>query len=101
MPGAMYKNTVYVSILHAQVRNVPTQTKHTSAFILSPGTAAERSNGSRDRRSYRGSGPRPPAAAAEQGFAATPDPARAAAERAGGPRPESNTPRAAATGAAS
>lgn len=54
-------------------------------FALTAGTAAERPDGSRDSCSNGGSGSHPPAAAAEQGPAAAPGPARAAAERDGGP----------------
>lgn len=71
---------------------------HTSPFVSTTGAAVEGSDGSRDRCSDGGSGPRPPAAAAEQGLAAAPGPARAAAERAGGPLPE-NTARTVTTGA--
>lgn len=75
--------------------------KHTFPFVCLTGAAVEGSDGSRDCCSYGGSGSCPPAAAAEQGLAAALGPARAAAERAGGPLPQNNTARAASTGAAS
>uniref|UniRef100_A0A4W6BLR2 Carboxyl-terminal PDZ ligand of neuronal nitric oxide synthase protein n=1 Tax=Lates calcarifer TaxID=8187 RepID=A0A4W6BLR2_LATCA len=65
------------------------------------GAVVKGSDGSRDRCPYGGSGPRPPAAAAEQGLATAPGPACAAAERAGGSRSKNNTTRAATAGASS
>lgn len=75
--------------------------KKTLPFVSFPGAAAEGSDGSRDCCSYGGSGPCPPAAAAEQGLAAAPGTACAAAERAGDPLPKSSTSRATTPGASS
>lgn len=62
-------------------------------FAPTTGAAAERPDGSRDSCSNGGSGSDPPATAAEQGPAAAPGPARAAAERDGGPRRTNGTGR--------
>lgn len=69
--------------------------KQSSPFAPAAGAAAEGPDGGRDSCSNGGSGSDPPAAAAEQGPAAAPGPARAAAEGDGGPLRSNSTSRTA------
>lgn len=75
--------------------------RYTLLLVATTGAAVEGSDGSRDCCPNGGSGPCPPAAAPEQGFAAALGSACAAAERPRSSLPKSYRTRATTTGTSS